>query len=461
MQLTLIAPFRTNLSFDRKWISYDPSRISKLWTTVKARLHAQSGDVDLGCYLLPVDNSGRYYLDVAEPGKTYRQFYLARLLIQNKPDLALTKPISAMPIKGIEIEARILDQGFALLNANIQIDVEALHTWVEKFDSLASTDRVINDFADVLFSLCRARIEALVGHLASVPYISVDHGAKPLADSLLWVHKIWSINPTENELLDDSEIRKLISENTLGAHLATGNDVWGWGDSIRVASPEDQSPWREAGWLQGMCLAQYFHTCFDWVYREIPFVIEKIRFESSRGRMAKAIEMSLDFSHRAHLLIFDYMQCKLTIAGVSRVSFSSLLKAWDTTALSDGVKENIPYIKELTTRADEKIKNWSQSSIELILFVSAVLSLVALSFSLHDYLKPTNVRFPVSGLALPSSASDVLFISSLAVLLGLVIYGLAKLGMLARWASIWKLGARSFIKHVSRLAGARKSLSED
>lgn len=461
MQLTLIAPFRTNLSFDRKWISYDPSRINKLWTHVKTRLHAQLNDADLGCYLLPVDDSGRYYLDVAEPGKTYRQFYLARLLIRNEPELALAKPFSAMPIKGVEIEARILDQGFALLNVNVQIDIASLHSWVGKFDSLASTDRVINDFADALFSLSKSHIEALIGHLASIPYIRVDPNAKPLADSLLWVHKVWSVHPAEHELIDDSEIRKLISENTLDAHLEAGNDAWGWGDSVRVAAPEDKTPWREAGWLQGMCLAQYFHTCFDWVYREIPFVIEKIRFESSRGRMAKAIEMSLDFSHRAHLLIFDYMQCKLTIAGVSRVSFSSLLKAWDTTALSDGVKENIPYIKELTTRADEKIKNWSQSSIELILFISAVLSLVALSFSLHDYLKPTNVRFPVSGLALPSSASDVLFISSLAVLLGLAIYGLAKLGMLARWASMWKLGARSFIKHVSGWAGARKSLPED
>lgn len=458
MQLTLVAPFRTNLSFDRKWISYDPSRIDDLWSTVKARLHAQLENADLGCYLLPIGNDGRYYLDVAEPGKTYRQFYLARLRVEGKSVPAQCQGLGTLPTRRIDIEFRILDLGFALLNINIHLDVDSLREWLKTFDSLASTDRAINDFADSVFDRFKSHAEVLIGQLASIPYINTDSTVNPLADSLLWVHKIWSVQPGEQAMTKDAQTRKLISEDTLSAHLASGNDHWGWGDSIRIAKPEDERAWRDAGWLQGMCLAQYFHTCFDWIYREIPFVIEKIRLESFRGRMAKAIEMSLDFSHRAHLLIFDFTQCKLTIAGISRISFSSLLKSWDTTALSDGIKESIPYIKELTTRADEKIKNWSQSSIELILFISAVLGLVGLSFSMHDYLKPTNTRFPVSGLALPSGYSDVLFLSSLAVLFGLAVYGLAKLGILARWALTWKLGLRTVIRRVARLTGTRKSL---
>ena len=458
MQLTLVAPFRTNLSFDRKWISYDPSRIDDLWSTVKTRLHAQLENADLGCYLLPIGNDGRYYLDVAEPGKTYRQFYLARLRVEGKSVLAQSQGLGTLPAKRIDIEFRILDHGFALLNINLHLDVDSLREWLNTFDSLASTDRAINDFADSVFDRFKSHAEVLIGQLSSIPYINTDPTVNPLADSLLWVHKIWSVQPGERAMVKDAQTSMLISEDTLSAHLASGNDHWGWGDSIRIAEPEDERAWRDAGWLQGMCLAQYFHTCFDWIYREIPFVIEKIRLESFRGRMAKAIEMSLDFSHRAHLLIFDFTQCKLTIAGVSRISFSSLLKSWDTTALSDGIKESIPYIKELTTRADEKIKNWSQSSIELILFISAVLGLIGLSFALHDYLKPTNARFPVSGLVLPSGYSDVLFLSTLAVLFGLAVYGLAKLGVLARWASMWKLGLRTVVRHVARLIGTRKSL---
>lgn len=442
MHLTLIAPFRTNLSFDRKWISYDPLLINKLWSEANEKFNGNIENADIGRYLLPIQNSGRYYLDVTEAGETYRQFYLARLLIENDGKNILFGKFLSMPTKSMEIETQILDHGFALLNINIHIDTEALQRRIEELNSLVEVDREINDFAEKVFEFYKIQIHALVESLSTIRYINIDTKLNPIGGTLLWVHKVWAIRPEDPKLNNIAGIRKLISENALKAHLESGTDFWGWGDSIHICDREDNATWREAGWLQGMCLAQYFHMCFDWVYRELPFAIEKIRFESARGRMADAVEIASSFSHRAHLLSFDFMQCKFTIAGVARVSFASLLKSWDTAELSDGLREHIPYIKELATRADEKIKNWSQSSIELMLFISAVLGIVGLSFALHDYLRPTNKRFSVDVLSLPSDFSDVLSISSLSVIIGLLIYGLAKSGMMARFASMFELSVR-------------------
>lgn len=456
MRLTLVAPFRTNISFDRKWISYDPQRIDKLWASINKNLPNQIADTDLGCYLLPINNGGRYYLDVVEPGKTYRQFYLARRSVKINPNTGLLKSFPLPGLSSIDVEIRILDHEFSLLNIDLQIDVESLFICINGLDSLVTVDGAINDFADSIFVNIKSQIEELIAYLATIPYVNISDATRPLPGTLLWVHKVWSISRDNNSLIRWPRIANLVSESTLTGFRETQNDFWGWGDSIRLASEEDSGHWREARWLHGMCLAQYFHTCFDWLYREIPFVIEKIKLESSRGRMARGITISLDFSHRGHLLLFDFTQCKLTMAGASKMSLSSLLRSWETTALSNGVKENIPYIRELATQADQKIKNWSQSSIELILFISAILSFVGLSFSLHDYLKPTNTSFPVNELSLPSSPHDVLSISSFTVLLGLTVYGLAKTGILARWTSMFKLTTQATLKRSVQLLKRRK-----
>ena len=76
MYIKLVAPFSTNVAFDRKWMAYGEEKVAPYFKVAKEELLAEG--ISLGKWLLPIATPGRFYLDTLEPGELFREYFLAK-----------------------------------------------------------------------------------------------------------------------------------------------------------------------------------------------------------------------------------------------------------------------------------------------------------------------------------------------------------------------------------------------
>ena len=426
MLLTFVAPFSTSIMFDRKWMAYEPVKTYQYFSQKK--LDFAKRTVLLGQWLLPGSEPNRIYLDTAEPGELFREYFIARQEFSIEiADLAAGNDGCGSLIKLFTPpEVCWLDRGVGYFTLRMQVSRQAIE---KKYitESQTNFDAAIDEFADVIFRRLHEKIEGTTRSLLSLKYVYSDSPVPKISKNLYWAHKVWTIKPA----CDREILPYVASERTLKKFNEIDSTVWGWGDSIHICNTNEDALQTEAPWERGMALAQYFHTVLDLGLRRLPTQIERMRLRVDRGEIRSAQIEAVQHNHYINALITDFEIAKQLSGGQTREVLQTLVARWQTDTLSSGLLVLAPFLKELLVQSSETLKSWSQSTIETILFISTVIGFFGLSISLHDHLAPAKERFLLSGLALPqTSMSDPLIIAGLLFIVSFWIFLLSKIGFI-------------------------------
>lgn len=433
MIVTLIAPFSTTISFDRKWMAYEPTKVRGYFDREKANFGRSK--VRLGRWLLPLSTPGAFYLDTEEPGALFREYFLAtkKFQIDESTLFASTNWSSDVLTLTRPPEVSWLDKGFGCMTLQLSLTEDALHAQFAEHPQ-AHFDAMMNAFADRIFQQLRAQIEATTRLLFGLNYIHSTQDvpgtvSSAVSDSLHWVHKVWSLETDSDPL----RLPHLITDRTLAHFDAARACIWGWADSIYIDKVPPSDAVIEGEWERGMLLAQYFHTILDHGIRQLPVQIEIVRLLLERGAVRQAQKEAEQFTYGINSLMTDFEIAKQLTAGSTREVLQSLTNQWETNKLGQGIVALLPYLRELVAQSSETLKSWSQTSIETILFFSTVIGFFGLSIALHDYLTPTKERFDLSKLALPhATIGDPLAIAGIFFLVSILIFTFSKVGVILR-----------------------------
>jgi len=236
-----------------------------------------------------------------------------------------------------------------------------------------------------------------------------------------------------------------VSDKTLGsAFIKDSNDPitsWGWGDSFLCSTELKLDCTKETGWHHGMLLAQYFHAEFDRMLRSIPYSIEQLRYFYDRGQGGKAQTLSDELIYRVNTLLSEFDMFRQLTAGITHLTLDSLINSWKTEKLAESVANKLPYLEALNRQISERLRAWTQSSIEIILFISAVIGVFGLAMTVHDYLSPGKIHFALRMLERPHY-NDPLAFAFFSFIFCLFVFIFAKIGYLARLAMLIR---RAFI----------------
>lgn len=449
MYIKLVAPFSTNVAFDRKWMAYGEEKVAPYFKVAKEELLAEG--ISLGKGLLPIATPGRFYLDTLEPGELFREYFLAKTSFElDITDLLSVGPeVKALGTIAAPCTLEWLDRGVGYLTMSLRFEDTKLLSYAEQV-GLAEFDRVVNDLADAAFLVLGRRIKEITARLLEVRYIRpvsahIDEPAALISTTLHWVHKVWYLSGQ----VESTRLRNVISQPTLSGYASSYTSYWGWGDSIYVCAGGNHGMQNEDAWERGMLLAQYFHTTLDHEIRRLPIQIERTRLLIDRGSVRQAQEEAEAYIYNGNTILTDFEIARQLSAGPTREVMTALTIRWETEKLSLGITSLAPFLRDLIAESSEMLKSWSQTSIEMILFISTVIGFFGLSIALHDYLTPTKERFDISRLMVPqASLSDPIAIAGIFFLISMLVFMLSKVGVILR--VVREIGVRlRVIRHVA------------
>lgn len=440
MRLQLIVPFRVNILFDRKWIAYDKNRVEQYFR--KHKLVFDKDGFELGSSLLPIVAAGGYYSDITDAGEAFRSNYLGRMNLHLEIKELLTpncwlENFLIQAQGGVLIDVCWLDREFACATITLNINEQSLA--VDRRTPIGDFDRVLNNFANSVYTKIKPIISKKTADLLTLKYVqkSPQSGGawnEPnLSDHSLWVHKVWEVKKS----IPKRSLLGYVSDKTLNAaFIGNSNEPiasWGWGDSLLFNANSKLNCTIETDWHYGMLLAQYFHAELDRMLRSIPHSIEQLRHFYDRGQGEKAQALSDDTIYRVNTLLTEFDMSRRLTGGQTHLTLVSLIYSWKTDRLAESVSNKLPYLEALNRQISEKLRAWTQSSIEIILFVSAVVGLFSLAMSVHDYLSPGKLHFALHLLDKPHSNDPIIF-AFFSFIFCLFIFIVAKTGYFARFA---------------------------
>ncbi len=251
-----------------------------------------------------------------------------------------------------------------------------------------------------------------------------DYWTNPANAVVAWVSRVISLDPEEaqKEALGERMETALLGLGVTRPEFKrfrAGEDVYGWGPKLRRESRAG-----DQGWLEALYIAQFHYYSVDIIDRQIPLVITEVRNAHRANASTRALKLGRNVIQEAHMALYDYMDMKLRVAGEARSVIEQVVQSWDLPAMLSNIERKIVNLRDTVEQVSDDVDKRSSTSIETILSIITLVSIVTLPIALHEYLKPTQKRF-LPGLlysAQHMTRGEILVISFCIVIVGLLLF---------------------------------------
>ncbi len=251
-----------------------------------------------------------------------------------------------------------------------------------------------------------------------------DYWTNPANAVVAWVSRVISLDPEEaqKEALGERMETALLGLGVTRAEFKrfrAGEDVYGWGPKLRRESRVG-----DQAWLEALYIAQFHYYSVDIIDRQIPLVITEVRNEHRANASTRALRLGRNVIQEAQMALYDYMDMKLRVAGEARSVIEQVVQSWDLPAMLSNIERKIVNLRDTVEQVSDDVDKRSSTSIETILSIITLVSIVTLPIALHEYLKPTQKRF-LPGLlysAQHMTRGEILAISFCIVIVGLLLF---------------------------------------
>ena len=236
----------------------------------------------------------------------------------------------------------------------------------------------------------------------------------------LWTHSVYSFSREEISTLiaqDAEHFNMLLSEQHVNA-LKEGAAVHGWGHTSLI-SDEHTSTESSNQSLNALCVIQYFYSCFDIADTLLPVLMARARVKANRGRHHSVVALLRRTRTDLRTIACEYNDLRVRTASQAHDALEAYHMNWRVADLVRNLKEKLRLLDEMTASSSEEINRKTNATVELILFLIALLSVLGLAANIHQYLigdYETRLMAPLHRFALAFDKGDVVLYSLVMVL---------------------------------------------
>jgi hypothetical protein len=242
----------------------------------------------------------------------------------------------------------------------------------------------------------------------------------------LWTHTAYSFDPQELESMDskDQDYLKALLPKEHVEKMKKGEANFGWGKTSRLVS-DNKIATVPSQWLDALCVMEYFYCCFDIADTKLPVYIANAHADADRGKHHGVLKSSRRARTSLKFIINDYNDLRTRATADAYDAIGDYHTNWRIDDLITNLNEKLSLLEKQVALSSDAIDKKTESTIQTILFLITIVSMLGLAASIHEYLVgayEAKLIDPLHQIALGVGKGDVISYSILVVLALSVIF---------------------------------------